>query len=45
MENELLKNQKLESLSVFAGGIAHDFNNILTGVIGNVSLALMTDET
>ena len=41
MENELLKNQKLDSLSIFAGGIAHDFNNILTGVIGNVSLALM----
>ena len=41
MENELLKNQKLESLSQFAGGIAHDFNNILTGVIGNISLAMM----
>ena len=41
MEKELLKSQKLESLSVFAGGIAHDFNNILTGVIGNISLALM----
>jgi PAS domain S-box-containing protein len=41
MQNELLKNQKLESLGVLAGGIAHDFNNILTGIVGNISLARM----
>ena len=41
MQAELLKTQKLESLGVLAGGIAHDFNNILTGIIGNVSLARM----
>ena len=39
MESDLLRMQKLESLAVLAGGIAHDFNNILTGVLGNVSLA------
>lgn len=38
MEEELLKNQKLKSISVLAGGIAHDFNNILTAIIGNLSL-------
>lgn len=38
-ETELLKIEKLESLGILAGGIAHDFNNILTGVIGNISLA------
>ncbi len=41
-QNELMKNQKLESLGVLAGGIAHDFNNILTGIMGNVSFARMS---
>ncbi|MEI6634812.1 MAG: ATP-binding protein, partial [Chlamydiota bacterium] len=39
MEEELIKAQKLESVSVLAGGIAHDFNNILTAVWGYLSLA------
>lgn len=41
MEEELLRNQKMESLGVLAGGIAHDFNNILTIVIGHLELAEM----
>lgn len=41
MEEELLKAQKLESLSVLAGGIAHDFNNLLTIVLGNMNIARM----
>jgi DNA-binding NarL/FixJ family response regulator len=39
MQEELLKAHKLESLEILAGGIAHDFNNILTGILGNLSLA------
>ena len=41
MEEERLRAQKLESLGLLAGGIAHDFNNILTGILGNISLARM----
>ncbi|MFC1986654.1 ATP-binding protein, partial [Chloroflexota bacterium] len=39
MEEELQKIDKLESVGTLAGGIAHDFNNILTGIMGNISLA------
>jgi two-component system cell cycle sensor histidine kinase/response regulator CckA len=39
LQNELIKAQRLESISVLAGGIAHNFNNVLTGVIGYISYA------
>ena len=41
MEEEIRKNQNLESLGVLAGGIGHDFNNVLTGVIGSLTLLEM----
>jgi two-component system, cell cycle sensor histidine kinase and response regulator CckA len=41
MEEELYRTQKLDSLGILAGGIAHDFNNILTGILGNITLARM----
>ncbi len=39
LRDELMKNEKLESIGVLAGGIAHDFNNILMAIMGNLSLA------
>jgi len=41
-EEERLRLSKLESLGVLAGGIAHDFNNILTAILGNLSLAMIS---
>jgi len=45
MEQELLKTAKLESIGILAGGIAHDFNNILTGILGNITLAKVYSDT
>ena len=39
LQKELIKAQKLDSISILAGGIAHNFNNVLTGVIGYISYA------
>jgi PAS domain S-box-containing protein len=39
MEEERIKLTKLESLGVLAGGIANDFNNLMTGILGNLSMA------
>lgn len=45
IQEEMLRSNKLESVSTLAGGIAHDFNNLLTVILGNLSLAkLYADE-
>lgn len=45
LQEKLMKKQKLESLGVLAGGIAHDFNNILTAVMGNISISMLSLNT
>jgi CheY-like chemotaxis protein len=44
MEQELIRAQKMESVSLLAGGIAHDFNNILTAILGNIGLAMLNGQ-
>lgn len=39
LEEQLLQFYKVEAVARLAGGIAHEFNNLLTGIIGNLSLA------
>ncbi len=39
IKQQLVNNQKLETISRLAGGIAHDFNNMLTGILGFADLA------
>lgn len=41
---DLNKVEKLNAMEVLVGGIAHDFNNILSGILGNISLARMQIE-
>jgi PAS domain S-box-containing protein len=40
-EEDRRRAAKLESIGTLAGGIAHDFNNILTGILGNIQLAIL----
>jgi len=44
LEQEVIRASRLESVGLLAGGIAHDFNNILTGVMGNLTLARLDVE-
>jgi len=42
LDAQLQQAQKMEAIGTLAGGVAHDFNNILTSIIGNAELMLMT---
>ncbi len=38
MQEELIRVQRLESMSDLAGGIAHDFNNVLAAIMANAAM-------
>ena len=39
IDSDLLRTKRLESIGILARGLSHDFNNLLTGILGNISLA------
>ncbi len=45
MELQLLHAQKMETIGELSSGFAHDLNNILTGIVGNLSMLRLTDDS
>jgi signal transduction histidine kinase len=41
LDQRLMEQQRVESLSLLAGGLAHDFRSLLQGIIGNAELIAM----
>ncbi|MFC1474561.1 response regulator [bacterium] len=44
LQQQLMQAQKMEAIGVLAGGIAHNFNNMLTVIMGNAELGILSAE-
>ncbi|MFH1625811.1 MAG: PAS domain S-box protein, partial [Pseudomonadota bacterium] len=42
LEAQFQQAQKMEAIGTLAGGIAHNFNNLLTGILGNASIMILS---
>ncbi len=44
LEEDKIKQGKLEAIGILAGGIAHDFNNLLSVILGNIDMARLVSQ-
>ncbi len=44
LEKRLVEAQKMETLGIFAAGISHEFNNLLSIIIGNAHIGMMSSK-
>jgi two-component system, cell cycle sensor histidine kinase and response regulator CckA len=45
LRDRLAQMQKMESVGLLAGGVAHDYNNMLSVIIGNAEMGILSADT